>query len=135
MEQKIIESLKAFGLTDYEARVYYGACIANIAGATEISKISKVPRARIYDILSTLSRKGWINIIDGKPTKYQPQDYNVIKVKLEDEEKRLKKSKTAILEEIISYSKNYENENFDQLDVYCFGCCIISRHNSCAAYV
>ncbi|MEA2004113.1 MAG: helix-turn-helix domain-containing protein, partial [archaeon] len=74
MEQEIIRSLKEFGLTDYEARVYYGACIADIAGATELSKISEVPRARIYDVLSTLARKGWINIIDGKPTKYQPRD-------------------------------------------------------------
>lgn len=113
MEPKIIDALKEFGLTDYEARVYYGSCIANIAGATEISKISKVPRARIYDILSTLSRKGWINIIDEKPTKYQAQDYNVIKIKLESEEKRLKKSKTAILEEIISYSKNDETDNYE----------------------
>ena len=111
MEHEIIRSLKEFGLTDYEARVYYGACIADIAGATELSKISEVPRARIYDILSTLARKGWINIIDGKPTKYQAQNYKIIKEKLESEEKRLKKSKTAILEEVISYSKNYENED------------------------
>ncbi len=109
MEQKIINALKEFGLTGYEARVYYSTCIAETAGATELSKLSEVPRARIYDILSTLARKGWINIVYGKPTKYRPTDFTAIKKKLEDEEKRLKKSKTEILEEIISYS-NKEDE-------------------------
>jgi len=108
MEQKIINALKEFGLTDYEARVYYSACIAETAGATELSKLSEVPRARIYDILSTLARKGWINIVYGKPTRYRPADFTSIKKKLEDEEKRLKKSKTEILEEIISYSNKEE---------------------------
>ena len=110
MEQQIIDSLKEFSLTDYEARVYYGACIAETAGATELSKLSDVPRARIYDILSTLARKGWINIIYGKPTKYQPADYAAIKKKLEEEERRLKKSKTKILEEIITYHKTEDKK-------------------------
>jgi len=108
MEKKIINALKDFGLTDYEARVYYSVCISETASATELSKLSKVPRARIYDILSALARKGWVNILEGTPTKYQPANFNAIKKKLEEKENKLKKSKTIVLEEIEAYSKSDE---------------------------
>ncbi|MCD6092538.1 MAG: TrmB family transcriptional regulator [Candidatus Aenigmarchaeota archaeon] len=108
MEEKIINALKDFGLTDYEARVYYAVCISKIAPATELSKLSEVPRARIYDILSTLARKGWVNILEGTPTKYTSSNFNIIKKKVEEKENKLKKSKTVILEEIEAYSKGDE---------------------------
>lgn len=108
MEEKIISALKDFELTDYEARVYYAVCISETASATELSKLSKVPRARIYDILSTLARKGWVNILEETPTRYTPSNFNIIKKKLDEEENKLKKSKIIILEEIEAYSKSDE---------------------------
>ncbi|MCK4730233.1 MAG: TrmB family transcriptional regulator [Candidatus Aenigmarchaeota archaeon] len=105
MEENILNALKTFGLTDYEAKVYYAVCVSETSSATDLSKLSKVPRARIYDILSTLARKGWVNILEERPVRYKPTNFNIIKKKLEEEENKLKKAKTEILEEIEAHSK------------------------------
>jgi sugar-specific transcriptional regulator TrmB len=105
MEEKIISALKRFGLTDYESRAYYAVCVSGKASATEISRLSKVPRARIYDVLSTLSRKGWIEFLEGRPAQYRIKPYLDVKKRIEREEDNIKVAKETLLEEIEAYSK------------------------------
>ena len=38
--------------------------------ATEISITSSVPRSKIYEVLKSLAKKGFIDIIGGKPLKF-----------------------------------------------------------------
>ncbi len=108
MEENILNALKTFGLTDYEAKVYYAVCVSETSSATDLSKLSKVPRARIYDILSTLARKDWVIILEERPVRYKPANFNIIKKKLEEKENKLKKAKSEILEEIEAHSKKDE---------------------------
>lgn len=65
------------GLTDYETRVYVALTSIISGTATEISDSSGVPRSKTYEVLKNLQKKGFIEIIRGKPLKFNivpPQD-------------------------------------------------------------
>lgn len=69
-DNKIWNSLKFMGLTDYEAKTYL-TLVSMVSGtASEISESSEVPRSRIYDILKILNRKGFVEINKTRPIIY-----------------------------------------------------------------
>jgi len=68
---RIINTLKRLGLTEYESRAYIALLEHGEADALEISRRSGVPRTRIYDILSKLESRGFIQGLKGtRPTIY-----------------------------------------------------------------
>ncbi|WP_225370247.1 TrmB family transcriptional regulator [Methanobrevibacter arboriphilus] len=89
MKNKTIGSLKMFGLSTYESMVYLSMTYMISGTATEISLNSNVPRTKIYDVLKSLSNKGFIEIERGRPLKYHivpPSDvFRRYKQKLLDE--------------------------------------------------
>lgn len=81
----IIESLQQMGFTEYEAKAYIALLKNSKATGYEVSKLSGIPRAKIYQTLDSLTRKGaasFINI-DGK-TLYIATSYEVILSEYED---------------------------------------------------
>lgn len=70
MKNKTIDSLKKLGLSTYESMVYLSMTYMISGTATEISLNSNVPRTKIYDVLKSLSSKGFIEIERGRPLKY-----------------------------------------------------------------
>ncbi len=52
------EQLQGFGFTQYEARTYIGLISIGAATAYQISKVSGVPRARVYETLDNLVQRG-----------------------------------------------------------------------------
>lgn len=77
INQNTINALKTMGLTDYEIKAYVALTSLISGTATEISEASSVPRSRTYEILKNLQKKGFIEIIQGKPLKFNivpPQD-------------------------------------------------------------
>lgn len=70
MKNEDIETLKKLGLTTYEANAYITLASLISATATDISKSSQIPRSKIYDVLKKLSSKGFIEIENGRPLKY-----------------------------------------------------------------
>jgi len=71
MENKILNSLKVLGLNEYEANSYLALNYIISGNASEISQKANVPRSRIYDILGSLHRKGFIEKGQGKPIEYR----------------------------------------------------------------
>jgi len=65
------EILKQLGLNNYEIRAYLTLVSTNNLTATELSSASGVPSARVYDIMDSLERKGFVKIGLGRPTIYQ----------------------------------------------------------------
>ncbi len=55
---ELILQLKQLGLTEYEAKVYIALVQESPASAAQISKLSTVPRARVYGTLDALVDKG-----------------------------------------------------------------------------
>ena len=70
MKNEDIETLKKLGLTTYEANAYITLASLISATATDISKSSQIPRSKIYDVLKNLSNKGFIEIENGRPLRY-----------------------------------------------------------------
>jgi len=89
MRNKTIDSLKRLGLSTYESMVYLSMTYMISGTATEVSFNSNVPRTKIYDVLKSLSTKGFIEIERGRPLKYHivpPSDvFRKYKQKLLDE--------------------------------------------------
>ena len=55
---KFIEDLITIGLTVNQAKAYFFLLTNPDVTAAELSKISRIPRARVYDVLDTLIKSG-----------------------------------------------------------------------------
>ncbi|TET24265.1 MAG: TrmB family transcriptional regulator [Candidatus Cloacimonadota bacterium] len=64
------EYLIQIGLNSYEAKAYLGLLRRRSFTAPELWKITKIPRSRVYDILSSLNEKGFVSILPGKPRRF-----------------------------------------------------------------
>lgn len=58
MESLLFDKLQKFGLNLYEAKAYAALLKTGTANAYSISKESGIPRARIYDVLESLTARG-----------------------------------------------------------------------------
>ena len=70
-------SLHEFGLTDYEIRSYTSLLEIGPSTASELSEASTVPYSKIYEVLGSLEKKGWIEMEHGRPSKYYPKPPSV----------------------------------------------------------
>ncbi len=67
MSEDIVETLRVIGLTEYETKIYLTLISANHLTASELSDSSGVPYSRVYDVISVLKEKGWVEIEEGRP--------------------------------------------------------------------
>ncbi|MDR3542305.1 MAG: helix-turn-helix domain-containing protein [Desulfosporosinus sp.] len=58
MVQDLSEILQRFGFTQYESKAYQALVRSGSSNASSISKVSGIPRARIYDTLESLVEQG-----------------------------------------------------------------------------
>lgn len=113
--EKAHRLLREFGLTEYEARTYCALVLNGPSTAGELSKLANVPYSRIYDILSRLEERGWVEAQASRPSRYRPRDpAEVVKIITTEEEKRLKEAGEALLKELEPlYSKKAEAKRPD----------------------
>jgi sugar-specific transcriptional regulator TrmB len=64
------DNLEDFGLSSYEARVFYTMLKLGFSSARKISNESGVPFGRIYDVLGSLEDKDLIEKQDSRPKRY-----------------------------------------------------------------
>lgn len=69
-EEKIINKIMEFGINKYEALAYLCLLKNQDITAYEISKLSSVPQAKIYETMNRLLDKNLVNVIGDNPTKY-----------------------------------------------------------------
>ena len=62
--------LRELGLTAYESAVYLSLVEGGVMTASEVSESAVVPFSKVYEILNSLERKGWIDIERGRPSRY-----------------------------------------------------------------
>jgi len=65
--------LHELGLTQYETRAYLALLDKGALTASQISEYSEVPYSKIYEVLASLEKKGWIKAERGRPSKYYPK--------------------------------------------------------------
>jgi sugar-specific transcriptional regulator TrmB len=64
------ERLVELGLTSYEAKAYLALMRRDSSAAADVARLARIPRQRIYDVLSTLVHKGLASQRPGPPAKY-----------------------------------------------------------------
>lgn len=72
--ETLILSMREFGLTEYETRVYLELSGRQEANAAELSRSSGVAYTKVYSVLSSLVKKGLVEIKRGKPSIYHTVD-------------------------------------------------------------
>lgn len=114
VQRKVLEGLRGIGLNLYERNLYAALLIKKVGTASELSELSRVPRARVYDVLESLEQKGFAIVQHGSPFKYvavEPTDAfenlkTNIKTEAEKTTKRLEElKKSDIMNELVSIFK------------------------------
>jgi HTH-type transcriptional regulator, sugar sensing transcriptional regulator len=82
---QLISNLEKLGLTENEAKAYVGLVSLREATAREIHELTNVPRAKIYEILKVLAKKGYLEVRQGTPTYFRAVDPKQVIVKIKDE--------------------------------------------------
>ncbi|MBS3055196.1 MAG: hypothetical protein J4452_01755 [Candidatus Aenigmarchaeota archaeon] len=72
MEKKeVLEILKNFGLSEYEAKTYSSLLVAGPSKAGDLSFESGVPQSKIYETLEMLMERRMIEVFEGRPKEYK----------------------------------------------------------------
>lgn len=82
---QLISNLEKLGLTENEAKVYVGLVSLREATAREIHELTNVPRAKVYELLKVLAKKGYLEVRQGTPTYFRAVDPKQIIGKIKDE--------------------------------------------------
>jgi sugar-specific transcriptional regulator TrmB len=85
MPQKLVENLKNYGFTEYEAKAYVALVGLGRGTAREICEISGVPQGRIYTVLNELADRGFVFIEEGTPTYYLAENPVEVFAAIKDE--------------------------------------------------
>jgi sugar-specific transcriptional regulator TrmB len=101
--------LGELGLTEYETRAYIALLERGVLTASQVSENAVVPYSKIYETLTSLERKGWIETEHGRPTRYYPKAPSealaAMKLQLEDKVKAWEKT---ILDELEPFYERRE---------------------------
>jgi len=101
ISEKTRRALQDLGLTEYETRAYVALLQRGNMTASEISEMAPVPYSKIYEILGSLERKGWIETESGRPSKYYPRSpLDALEATRLRRERHLKAGETQILGEL-----------------------------------
>jgi sugar-specific transcriptional regulator TrmB len=74
MVRDLNEALGVLGLTQYEAKVYKTIASEGASTAKDISNICGIPYGKIYEVISSLGKKGFVEVLPTKPMKYRAVD-------------------------------------------------------------
>lgn len=96
------ETLKSI-LTDarfsqYEAEVYLSVLELTDASVADIAEISPVPRSRVYDVLSDLERRGYLETYEGDSLRARIGDPSAVVESLEERSREFAKAADGIEE-------------------------------------
>ncbi|WP_148882979.1 HTH-type sugar sensing transcriptional regulator TrmBL1 [Thermococcus aciditolerans] len=84
-EEEIVEKLQKLGLTKYESLAYITLLKLGPSKATDITKESGIPHTRVYDVLSSLHRKGFVDVMQGSPRLYKPVNPEVVLERIKED--------------------------------------------------
>jgi sugar-specific transcriptional regulator TrmB len=102
--------LKRVGLNEYESKVYSSLSSNKTLTASEVSKKASIPRARVYDVLMSLEKKGFVMISMGRPVSFKAVEPETALMNYEKQKRDLFESE---LEEMKSLKEELK-KNFNE---------------------
>ena len=67
VSEKTKRALREIGLTEYETVAYLFLLTSGSKTANQIGKSTGLPYSKIYDVLTSLEEKGWVDVESGRP--------------------------------------------------------------------
>lgn len=107
----LLAQLTNIGLTKYEALIYLAAATNGESSAKHVSEITSIPYGKVYEVINSLTKKGFLNNITTKPLKFHaiaPKEA-LANVKSKMNEKLAEAEKT-IVEELAPLLKEKNKE-------------------------
>lgn len=101
VSEKTKNYLKELGLTEYETRAYASLVSSGPTTAGGLSEASGIPQSRIYDVLSKLENRGWVESQSGRPARYRAKPPSEVMRLVEiKREENFKKASDVIQKEL-----------------------------------
>ncbi|MBC7805979.1 MAG: TrmB family transcriptional regulator [Akkermansiaceae bacterium] len=105
----LTDYLSELGMNSYEAAAYLALISRDGLTPAELAPMAKIPRQRVYDVLDSLSAKGFCTVRDGSPKTYfaVPPDVALEKFRqqraeaMERERERLSRQSDSLLAQLI----------------------------------
>ncbi|ELZ46353.1 putative transcriptional regulator [Halorubrum coriense DSM 10284] len=66
-----VEQLTEFGLTEYAARTFVALSALESGTARDVSRVSSVPRTRVYDAIDELRDRGLVDVLQSSPKRFR----------------------------------------------------------------
>ncbi|MEM5836398.1 MAG: helix-turn-helix domain-containing protein [Candidatus Aenigmatarchaeota archaeon] len=105
---EIFSFLKQLGLGEYEARAYTELVLLGPSSANELSKVTEIPKSKIYEVLESLMSKQMVEVFEEKPKLFRAIDSRVaIKSLIDEKEQQLKAIKEKA-NSLIAQLKTFE---------------------------
>lgn len=111
VSQAVLDALKQIGLNLYERKLWVALLSRGTSTAGELSSLAKVPHSRTYDVLESLTEKGFVMTQSSKPLKYVAVAPNEA---LERSKKKIKEQADITVNRI---SKLQTSPSMKQLDM------------------
>lgn len=84
MSNQAITVLENLGFSTYEARAYLGLLQENPINGYRLSKITSIPRSRVYEVLDKLTSKGYAICYQTDPVEYAPLNFDELQIQLKE---------------------------------------------------
>jgi len=96
-QEEILRILISCGLSEYESKVYSSLVFLGPSKAGIISRESKVPQSKIYEILDQLMNKQLVEVFDGRPKEFKAAEPEIaLKNILEEKTKEIETLKSRV---------------------------------------
>ena len=97
----VVRMLRDFGLSEYEARIYFTLLTLGEVKVTTLARRAYVPQSKAYDVLDRLIVKGFAELIDGgRPKIYRARRLGKITSKVISREERFIKKLNSNFESL-----------------------------------
>jgi sugar-specific transcriptional regulator TrmB len=115
MSEKTKTILRRVGLTDYEVDAYLLLLGKGALTAKQISYGAQIPYSKVYQVLNSLEKKGWIESTRKRPSRYFPKSPEIAlkTAKAAFENEWLQVEKTITDELLPIYEKLKTKEKYD----------------------
>jgi len=103
----IIQNLSDIGLSKYESKVYLTLITEGISTAKTVSDVTGIPYGKVYEIINTLSQKGFVIVLPTKPMKYRAiSPHQAVQIEKKNAQEKLKKIESHFLELEQQFERN-----------------------------
>jgi sugar-specific transcriptional regulator TrmB len=98
---KVGRELKEIGLTEYECMAYLALVKYGELTAGQVSENTSIPYSKVYTVLDSLEKKGWIEIKSGRPRLFYPKSpVEALRAEKLRQENKFEKSRGLIIDEV-----------------------------------